>query len=123
MTDGDLTVSAKDLTDLATALHDMRGHLDRQVRRLNSMLETIEGGWHGPAATAYKALQRRLNDDLARIRDEIDVIAEAVTFSKGGFSGEELAVLKTFKGLGSGDAMPGQDPLGDPDSTIIQRLM
>jgi WXG100 family type VII secretion target len=120
--DQNLFVSEGDLADLAAALHGMRDHLDKQVGRLNSMVESIGDGWHGPAAAAYKALQRRLNDDMARIRDEIDVIAEAVRLSRGGFSAEDLHQMETFKGLDSGDALPLQAPGPNADDEILRRL-
>ncbi len=122
MADQNLRVSESDLADLAAALHGMRDHLAKQVGRLNSMVDSIGDGWHGPAATAYKSLQRRLNDDLAQVRDEIDVIAEAVTLSRAGFSTTDLHQLETFKGLQHGDAMPGGERGSLADDEILRRL-
>jgi hypothetical protein len=39
--DQDLIVSEGDLAELAGELHGMRDHLDKQVRRLNSMVESV----------------------------------------------------------------------------------
>lgn len=50
----DLKVSNQDLTRLADDLDDMQDHLDKQVRRMDAIVDRIEAGWRGPAATAYR---------------------------------------------------------------------
>ncbi|MFD5235093.1 hypothetical protein [Streptomyces tendae] len=48
----DLAVSSQDLTKLADDLDDMQVYLDKQVRRMDAIVDRIEAGWQGPAAKA-----------------------------------------------------------------------
>ncbi|WP_399029226.1 WXG100 family type VII secretion target [Streptomyces sp. 15-116A] len=54
----DLRVSAQGLTKLADDLDGMQDHLDKQVRRMDALVDRIEAGWRGPAATVYRDFHR-----------------------------------------------------------------
>ena len=65
----DLRVSAQDLTKLADDLDDMQDHLDQQVRRMDAIVDSIEAGWQGPAASVYRDFHRAATEDAVRIRE------------------------------------------------------
>ncbi|WP_373979286.1 hypothetical protein [Streptomyces sp. TLI_146] len=46
------------LTKLAGDLDEMLRHLDRQVRRMDGIVDRIEAGRRGPAGSAYRDLHR-----------------------------------------------------------------
>ncbi|GAA3979808.1 WXG100 family type VII secretion target [Streptomyces plumbiresistens] len=54
----DLRVSGQDLTELADDLDDMQAYLDKQIKRMDAIVDRIEAGWRGPAATAYRGFHR-----------------------------------------------------------------
>ncbi|MEH0514699.1 WXG100 family type VII secretion target [Streptomyces sp. B21-106] len=89
----DLRVTATDLTKLAGDLDDMRDHLDKQVLRMDAIVDRIEAGWRGPAASAYRDFHRAAAEDAVRIREVMKLLEEAVRLSRDGFSQNDLEVL------------------------------
>ncbi|MGC5532970.1 WXG100 family type VII secretion target [Streptomyces sp. SR-10] len=88
-----LRVKADRLTDLADDLDGMQEYLDKQVRRMDAIVDRIEAGWQGPAARAYRDLHRGAAEDAVRIRMVMRALEQAVRFSRDGFSEQELDVM------------------------------
>ena len=95
----DLRVSSTDLTKLAGDLDDMQEHLDKQVRRMDAIVDRIEAGWKGPAATAYREFHRAATEDAVRIREVMKMLEQAVRLSRDGFSEHDLEVLERMRGI------------------------
>ncbi|MER6975739.1 WXG100 family type VII secretion target [Streptomyces carpinensis] len=93
----DLRVSSKGLTKLAGDLGDMQDHLDKQVKRMDAIVDRIEAGWRGPAATAYREFHRAAAEDAVRIREVLKLLEEAVRLSRDGFSEHDLDVLEQIQ--------------------------
>ncbi|MGW0879217.1 WXG100 family type VII secretion target [Streptomyces sp. NPDC002671] len=93
----DLRVSSKDLTKLAEDLDGMQDHLDKQVRRMDELVDRIEAGWRGPAATAYRDFHRAAAEDAVRIREVMKQLETAVRLSRDGFSADDLHVLEQMR--------------------------
>ncbi|MEU9440663.1 WXG100 family type VII secretion target [Streptomyces sp. NPDC048304] len=93
----DLHVSSEDLTKLANDLNDMQDHLDKQVRRMDELVDRIEAGWRGPAATTYREFHRAAAGDAVRIREVMKGLEEAVRMSRDGFSADDLHVLEQMR--------------------------
>ncbi|MCC5477115.1 WXG100 family type VII secretion target [Streptomyces sp. NPDC059680] len=93
----DLRVSSRDLTKLAQDLDDMQDHLDKQVRRMDELVDRIEAGWRGPAATAYREFHRAAAEDAVRIREVMKGLEQAVRLSRDGFSADDLHVLEQMR--------------------------
>ncbi|MGW7073376.1 WXG100 family type VII secretion target [Streptomyces sp. NPDC054855] len=95
----DLKVSSKDLTKLTEDLDVMQDHLDKQVRRMDAIVDRIEAGWRGPAATAYREFHRAAAEDAVRIREVIRHIEQAVRLSRDGFTEQELDVMAQLRSI------------------------
>ncbi|MEU9337782.1 WXG100 family type VII secretion target [Streptomyces sp. NPDC048290] len=95
----DLAVSSEDLTRLAHDLDAMQSHLDRQVRRMDTLVDRVEAGWQGPAATAYRAFHRAAAEDAVRIREVMRQLEEAVRLSRDGFSADEWEVVRRMRAI------------------------
>ncbi|MEV4449632.1 MULTISPECIES: WXG100 family type VII secretion target [Streptomyces] len=93
----DLRVSGQSLTKLADDLDDMQDHLDQQVKRMDSIVDRIEAGWRGPAATAYREFHRAATEDAVRIREVMKLLEQAVRLSRDGFSERDLDVLEQMR--------------------------
>jgi WXG100 family type VII secretion target len=93
----DLHVSSEDLTKLANDLSDMQDHLDKQVRRMDELVDRIETGWRGPAATTYREFHRAAAEDAVRIREVMKGLEQAVRMSRDGFSADDLHVLEQMR--------------------------
>ncbi|MFJ4278607.1 WXG100 family type VII secretion target [Streptomyces massasporeus] len=95
----DLKVSSQDLAKLAEDLDDMQVHLDKQVRRMDAIVDRIEAGWRGPAATAYRGFHRAAAEDAVRIREVIRHLEQAVRLSRDGFTEQELDVMAQLRSI------------------------
>ncbi|MFH9859374.1 WXG100 family type VII secretion target [Streptomyces sp. NPDC017202] len=95
----DLRASSQDLTKLADDLDDMQDHLDKQVRRMDAIVDRVEAGWRGPAATAYREFHRAAAEDAVRIREVIRHIEQAVRLSRDGFTEQELEVMAQLRAI------------------------
>ncbi|MEU7054626.1 WXG100 family type VII secretion target [Streptomyces sp. NPDC046197] len=95
----DLRVSGEGLTRLANDLDDMQDHLDKQVKRMDGLVDRIEAGWRGPAATAYRDFHRAAAEDAVRIREVMKLLEQAVRLSRDGFSRHDLGVLEQLRAV------------------------
>ncbi|MGP4090334.1 WXG100 family type VII secretion target [Streptomyces sp. KR55] len=93
----DLRAKHEDLTKLADDLNDMQEYLNRQVRRMDGIVDTIEAGWQGPAGSAYRAFHRAAAEDAVRIREVMELLESAVRMSRDGFTERELEVLNRLR--------------------------
>ncbi|MFI6543287.1 WXG100 family type VII secretion target [Streptomyces prunicolor] len=93
----DLHVTSTDLTKLAGDLDDMQDHLNKQVKRMDAIVDRIEAGWHGPAATAYREFHRAATEDAVRIREVMKLLEQAVRMSRDGFSSNDIEVLERMR--------------------------
>ncbi|MFE3634666.1 WXG100 family type VII secretion target [Streptomyces cellostaticus] len=93
----DLRVSSTGLTKLAGDLGEMQDHLDKQIKRMDELVDRIEAGWRGPAATAYREFHRAAAGDAVRIREVVAGLEQAVRMSRDGFSADDLHVLEQMR--------------------------
>lgn len=121
----DLKVTDADLTKLAGDLDDMRDHLDRQVTRMDAIVDRIEAGWRGPAGTAYREFHRAAAEDAVRIREVVKLLRQAVLLSRDGFSETDLDVLDGMRRIqvdvtGEVDRLstPNPEPTTSPRSPL-----
>lgn len=118
MKNSDLRVSDSGLTTLADDLHQMQGHLERQIRDMDRVVDSIAAGWQGPTATAYRALHRGAAEDAVRIRQVLALLEEATRASRDGFTAQELEVLAAFKRVqGQEDVSAAAEALTVPEPT------
>ncbi|WP_381197367.1 WXG100 family type VII secretion target [Streptomyces maoxianensis] len=96
-----LRVTNDRLTDLADDLDDMQHYLNKQVERMDEIVDVIESGWRGPAAKAYRALHRGAAEDAVRIREVMKVLEQAVRLSRDGFTEQELDIMDRFRRIQS----------------------
>ncbi|MFI8288418.1 WXG100 family type VII secretion target [Streptomyces sp. ms191] len=92
-----LAVTEEDLKRLADDLDAMRTHIDGQVRRMDAIVDRAEARWRSEAATAYRKLHREAGADAVRVREILEVLAQAVRMSRDGFTRQELDTLRQFR--------------------------
>ncbi|MEU1072083.1 MULTISPECIES: WXG100 family type VII secretion target [unclassified Streptomyces] len=90
-------MSSENLTKLADDLDEMQRYLDRQVKRMDTLVDVIETRWQGPAAGAYRRHHRDAAKEAVRIRELMKLIEAAVRMSRGGFTEQELETLAAFR--------------------------
>ncbi|KQX78783.1 WXG100 family type VII secretion target [Streptomyces clavifer] len=96
-TDPNLQVNSESLTKLADDLDAMQRYLDRQVRRMDAVVDAIEARWRGPAGKAYRKQHREAAKEAVRIRELMKLLEAAVRMSRDGFTEQELDTLAAFK--------------------------
>ncbi|MCS0635820.1 WXG100 family type VII secretion target [Streptomyces sp. LP05-1] len=112
-----LAYTSSELKKLADDLDDMREYLGKQVTRMDEIVDSIEAGWAGPTATAYRALHRDAARDAVRIQQTMKVLALGVRLSEDGFTKQELDTLDEFRSLQVGiDIEAAADGLSTPAS-------
>ncbi|WP_103513283.1 WXG100 family type VII secretion target [Streptomyces sp. SM13] len=119
MSDAGLVVSGSKLKKLADDLHEMQRYLDRQVRRMDAVVDSIEAGWRGPAAKTYRRRHREAAEDAVRIRELMKLVESAVRMSKDGFTEQELDVLARFRRAQAAvDVEAEADALSTPNTDV-----
>jgi WXG100 family type VII secretion target len=114
-----LRVQGDRLTDLADDLYAMQDHLDKQVRRMDAIVDRIEVGWQGPAARVYRDLHRGAAEDAVRIRMIIQALEQAVRLSRDGFSERDLDVMAQLRKIQvKADMEREVDALSTPNTEV-----
>ncbi|MGC9438908.1 WXG100 family type VII secretion target [Streptomyces sp. WG5] len=114
-----LRAHADRLTDLADDLDVMQDYLDKQVRRMDAIVDRIEAGWQGPAARAYRDLHRGAAEDAVRIRMVIQAVEQAVRLSRDGFSERDLDVMAELRKIQvATDVGREADALSTPNTEV-----
>lgn len=118
----DLQIPDSGLKKLAEDLHAVQDHLNKQVERMDTIVDGIEAGWRGPAAKAYRTFHRAAAEDAVRIREVMELLEQAVRMSRGGFSRLELDTLENFRRIQVGaDITSEVDKLSTPDPAATQQ--
>jgi WXG100 family type VII secretion target len=93
------SVSDQDLSDRIKDLEERQSYLETTVDRLAHLVESVDEDWKGPAAAAYKKLQRDSYKDAARIRQMLLHIEEATKQRGESLSQPYLDLLHRFQSL------------------------
>ncbi|MBL1099360.1 WXG100 family type VII secretion target [Streptomyces coffeae] len=99
MSQDKLSVSDQELPDLIKDLEEMISYLERKIERLDHLVHSLDADWKGPAATAYKKLQRDAYMDAARIRQLMTRIEDATKRHGDGLSPAYLELRHRFLSL------------------------
>lgn len=116
MDESNLRASSDKLTVLANDLDDMQYYLNKQVKRMDEIVDVIEAGWRGPAAKVYRALHRGVAEDAVRLREVMKTLEQAVRLSRDGFTEQELDIMDRFRRIQSSvDVAAEADELSTPN--------
>ncbi|MEU6015816.1 WXG100 family type VII secretion target [Streptomyces sp. NPDC047515] len=110
-------MNSENLTNLADDLDEMQRYLDRQVKRMDTVVDAIEARWRGPAAKAYRKQHREAAKEAVRIRELMKLLEAAVRMSRDGFTEQELDTLAAFRRIQmSVDVDKEADELSTPNT-------
>ncbi|WP_432587100.1 WXG100 family type VII secretion target [Streptomyces sp. HD1123-B1] len=109
MSQDKLSVSERELSDLTRDLEEMISYLERKIERLDHLVRSLDADWKGPAAAAYKKLQRDAYMDAARIRQLMTRIEETTKRHGGTLSQDFLDLRHRFLSLQRSSANDGED--------------
>ncbi|MET7932613.1 hypothetical protein [Streptomyces sp. NPDC005322] len=104
-----LSVTEQELSDLVTDLEGMLNYLEKTIESLDHLAGSAEPDHKGPAAAAYKKLQRDAYMDAVRIRQLLIRIEEATKQRGESLSPRYLELLHRFQSL----QKPSEDDGGE----------
>ncbi|MGW7005467.1 WXG100 family type VII secretion target [Streptomyces sp. NPDC054933] len=96
---GDVSAKHDDLHTLAGDLENMKGHLQKQISTLYQVIDQVGASWTGGAASAYKGLQHRVNEDLHHLNGVLEMVRELVQGAGRGFANLDEEHRDAFKRL------------------------
>ncbi|MET7765828.1 hypothetical protein [Streptomyces sp. NPDC005336] len=94
-----LPVTDQELSDLVTDLEEMLNYLEEKIESLDHLVRSAEPDHKGPAAAAYKKLQRDAYMDAVRVRQLLTRTEEATKQRGESLSPRYLDLLHRFQSL------------------------
>ncbi|MEU8822204.1 hypothetical protein [Streptomyces sp. NPDC048636] len=116
MSQDKLSVSDQELSDLIKDLEEMISYLERKIERLEHLVPSLDADRKGPAATAYKKLQRDAYMDGARIRQMMTRVEDATKRHGDSLSQDYLDLRHRFISLQRSSARDGEDGADGQDA-------
>ncbi|UNZ17059.1 hypothetical protein [Streptomyces sp. 891-h] len=94
-------VDDETLKSLVTELEGMMGGISGRVRRLNELIDNLEGAWQGIGKGAFDRVQRGLNDDLRVQRRIMEGFVGSIHGNLGIKNSNEDDIVQSMQKLGS----------------------
>ncbi|MGW6914067.1 WXG100 family type VII secretion target [Kitasatospora sp. NPDC054939] len=94
---GQFKTTAEEMNAFAKHMGEVIQQIQGEIRKLDTLVGSIAGGWQGQAATAYKALQTRFNEDAAKLNQALTSIKEAIELTTKQYSATEAEQQAAFK--------------------------
>jgi WXG100 family type VII secretion target len=83
------TMTEEEMVAFSTRISTVNNSIQGEIRRLQTVIDTITSGWKGSAATAYNNLQSQVNQDANKLNQVLNDIKEAVDASTKNYSASE----------------------------------
>ncbi|MFD8483521.1 WXG100 family type VII secretion target [Kitasatospora sp. NPDC059673] len=97
---GQFTMTAEEMTSFANRIGEVNQQVQAEIGRLNNLVSEISSGWQGAAATAYKQMQERTNDDANALNKVLDEIRQAIEATTKAYSMTEEEQRAAVGGIG-----------------------
>ncbi|MGW4895757.1 WXG100 family type VII secretion target [Kitasatospora sp. NPDC004240] len=94
---GQFKMTAEEMNGFAKHMGEVIQQIQGEIRRLDSLVGSVAAGWQGTAATAYKALQTRFNEDAVELNKSLTAIKEAIELTTKHYSVTEAEQQAAFK--------------------------
>ncbi|MEU6353464.1 WXG100 family type VII secretion target [Streptomyces sp. NPDC047072] len=83
------TMTEESMVRFSGQISTVSSSIQSEIRRLQTVIDTITGGWKGSAATAYNNLQNQVNQDATKINQILMDIKEAIDQSTKAYAASE----------------------------------
>lgn len=83
------TTTEEEMVAFSNRISTVNSSIQGEIRRLQTVIDTITSGWKGQAATAYNNLQSQVNQDANRINQILLDIKEAIDATTKNYSASE----------------------------------
>ncbi|MDX2853905.1 MULTISPECIES: WXG100 family type VII secretion target [Streptomycetaceae] len=102
------TMTEEEMVAFSNRISTVNSSIQGEIRRLQTVIDTITSGWKGSAATAYNNLQSQVNQDANKINQILGDIKEAVDASTKNYSASEEEQRASIQGISA----QGGNPFG-----------
>ena len=83
------TMTEEEMVAFSNRISTVNSSIQGEIRRLQTVIDTITSGWKGSAATAYNNLQSQVNQDANKINQILNDIKEAIDQSTKAYAASE----------------------------------
>ncbi|MGH3450020.1 MAG: WXG100 family type VII secretion target [Haloechinothrix sp.] len=88
-----------------TAAHqkvsDNKTTIDQELRKLRGNMEATAGQWEGGAATAFRSLMTRFDEDALKLSEALQGISELLQSAGSQYEAQEEEHSQSFSGITS----------------------
>ncbi|GAA4998674.1 WXG100 family type VII secretion target [Kitasatospora paranensis] len=88
------------MTAFANRIGEVNAQVQGEIQRLNSLVDSVSSGWQGQAATAYKQMQSRFNEDAQALNKVLDEIKQAIEATTKAYAQTEQDQQSSMTGVG-----------------------
>ncbi|MFG2192550.1 WXG100 family type VII secretion target [Streptomyces sp. NPDC048639] len=75
---GQFTTTEAEMVAFSGRISTVSSSIQGEIKRLQTVVDTITGGWRGAAATAFNSMQTQVNEDANKLNQILMDIKEAV---------------------------------------------
>ncbi|MFF1907605.1 WXG100 family type VII secretion target [Kitasatospora sp. NPDC058218] len=98
---GQFKTTAQEMLAFAKHMEEVIGQVEGEIRKLDSLVGSIAGGWQGQAAQAYRTLQGQFNEDAVELNKSLKAIKDAIEITTKQYSATDADQRAAF---GAGQA-------------------
>jgi WXG100 family type VII secretion target len=83
------TTTEEEMVAFSNRISSVNSSIQGEIQRLQTVIDTITGGWKGAAATAYNNMQRQVNEDANKLNQVLNDIKDAIDATTKNYSASE----------------------------------
>ncbi|MBB1244776.1 WXG100 family type VII secretion target [Streptomyces durbertensis] len=75
---GRFTTTEEEMVAFSNKISNVSSSIQGEIKRLQTVVDTITGGWKGAAATSFNTMQSQVNTDATKLNQVLAEIKEAI---------------------------------------------
>ncbi|MGP4002274.1 WXG100 family type VII secretion target [Streptomyces sp. 8N706] len=75
---GQFTTTEAEMVAFSGRISTVSSSIQGEIKRLQTVVDTITGGWRGAAATSFNTMQTQVNEDATKLNQILMDIKEAI---------------------------------------------
>ncbi|MET8679872.1 WXG100 family type VII secretion target [Streptomyces sp. NPDC004647] len=75
---GQFTTTEEEMVAFSGRISSVNSSIQGEIKRLQTVIDTLTGGWKGAAANAYNTMQTQVNEDANKLNQILMDIKEAI---------------------------------------------
>ncbi|WP_353945068.1 WXG100 family type VII secretion target [Streptomyces sp. HUAS MG91] len=99
---GQFNVTHEEMVAFSGRISQVNESIQGEIQRLQTVVDSITGGWKGAAATAYNNLQNQVNEDATALNRVLNEIKEAIDATAGNYQSSEEEQTASIGHISSG---------------------